>query len=124
MTPLGLPAACDLCGLPYAEFGLDATLPNNQWELLACGAPLLLCANCIARRAATLPGAIALRVVIDFAPAPKLPAGFLEWQKALDPDSDAARWTWEAQLDPYWHEQDAALAPVAAPTASTGSGDA
>lgn len=57
---------CLDCGLPYSEFFLDVTLPDGQWAMVHPDVNGLLCANCIVRRAAGLPGVIAIRATIDF----------------------------------------------------------
>ena len=57
---------CKDCDLPYIEFGLDTTLTNEQWLMIHPeGEGGLLCANCIARRAEKLDGAIAIRAIIE-----------------------------------------------------------
>lgn len=65
---------CHDCGMAYTLFGVDTTLPNNQWyDLLAKDGLFidrLLCANCIAKRA-KLNGAIAMRCVLDY-PNPRV----------------------------------------------------
>ncbi len=59
-------AKCEDCDLPYREFGLDTTLPDEQWLLIHPeGLHGLLCANCIARRAEKLKGSIAIRATIE-----------------------------------------------------------
>ncbi len=58
-------AACLDCGIDYSEFGVDLTLPDDQWKLIHPGVNGLLCATCIARRAAKLRGIIALRCHLD-----------------------------------------------------------
>jgi hypothetical protein len=63
-----LMAHCNDCDLPYSKFGIDCTLPNNQWELITTFPAILLCATCIARRAKNVNGAIAIRMVIDIMP--------------------------------------------------------
>lgn len=62
-------AKCDDCGLPYEEFGIDTTLPNNQWSLIYTEGYGLLCANCIVKRAAKIPGIIAARMILDIRPS-------------------------------------------------------
>jgi len=60
-------AKCVDCDLPYGAFGLDTTLPDEQWLLIHPEEGTdLLCANCIARRAEKLEGTIAIRATIDF----------------------------------------------------------
>lgn len=56
---------CADCGARY-PFGMDITLPDDQWELINGGPNGLLCGSCIARRAAKLPAAIAIRARIEF----------------------------------------------------------
>lgn len=65
-------AACIDCGRAYSEFGVDLTLPDDQWKLIHPGDDGLLCASCIARRAAQLPGIIALRCRLDIATQSKV----------------------------------------------------
>lgn len=60
---------CLDCGAPYSEFPLDTTLPDEQWMMIHSRAGGVLCGSCIVRRAAKLPGAIAIRAVIEFADA-------------------------------------------------------
>jgi hypothetical protein len=60
-------AVCLDCGLPYQDFGLDTTLPNEQWlQIHPEGEGELLCANCIVKRASILPGIIAARMRLEF----------------------------------------------------------
>lgn len=62
-------ANCRDCGLAYQEFGIDTTLPDEQW--LMChpeGEGGLLCANCIVKRASYLPGIIAARMILEIYP--------------------------------------------------------
>lgn len=57
---------CKDCGLPYAEFGLDTTIPNGQWELINPNDEGgVLCANCMIKRAAKFPAMIAARMVFE-----------------------------------------------------------
>lgn len=58
-------AKCFDCAKPYAEFGLDTTLPNLQWKELTPDGAELLCANCIVRRASKMPNVLAARMVIE-----------------------------------------------------------
>jgi hypothetical protein len=54
-------AACGDCGLPYEQFPLDVVLPDADWLAIHPeGDGGLLCAGCIARRAAALPTTIVL----------------------------------------------------------------
>lgn len=65
-TPLNeLLPCCSDCGLPYEEFGLDATLPLSQWRELTPDSAPLLCANCICKRASKMPHAVAIRMVVE-----------------------------------------------------------
>ena len=56
---------CIDCGLPYSEFGLDMTLPNEQWLMIHPEGDGILCANCMVKRAAKLEGSIAVRAKIE-----------------------------------------------------------
>ncbi len=59
---------CKDCGLPYQEFGLDTTLPDEQWLMIHPeGLGGLLCANCIVNRASHLSGIIAARMILEIA---------------------------------------------------------
>jgi hypothetical protein len=64
-TPTGL--VCADCGLPYQDFPLDTTIPDEQWHAIFGGPGGVLCASCIVKRAAKLPGAVAVRARIEFA---------------------------------------------------------
>jgi hypothetical protein len=64
------PAKCLDCGLDYDQFGMDVLLPRHQWLTIHPADDGLLCALCITRRAARVPGAVALHVVIAIAPHP------------------------------------------------------
>ena len=58
--------SCEDCGLSYDQFGLDTTLPNDQWLLIhPSGEGGVLCATCIARRGHAVPGVVAVRAVFD-----------------------------------------------------------
>jgi hypothetical protein len=69
------PLRCYDCGAPYSTFGLDTTIPDEQWARLFPGDNSeavrcqkgggILCASCMVKRAARLPGAVAVRAVID-----------------------------------------------------------
>ena len=50
---------CLDCGLPYEQFGLDLVLPDQQWRVV-CPEDIILCANCISKRAAKLGGTVLL----------------------------------------------------------------
>lgn len=61
-------AACTDCGFSYSDFGLDITLSDDQWAMICPDSmDILLCASCIAKRAARLPGSIAIRATIEMA---------------------------------------------------------
>jgi hypothetical protein len=63
---------CSDCRLPYSEFPLDTTLPDEQWLRINEGNPGgVLCAACIVRRASRLPGAAAVRARIAFGGDPE-----------------------------------------------------
>src|SRR3990167_1795064 len=58
--------SCEDCGLPYDKFGLDTTLPDDQWLMIhPSGEGGVLCATCIARRGHAVPGVVAVRAVFD-----------------------------------------------------------
>lgn len=61
------PLACLDCGTPYQSFPLDSTLPNDQWRMIHDSEGGILCANCMVERASKLPGAVAIRMQIEFA---------------------------------------------------------
>ena len=71
ITPSGPDnVVCGDCSKPY-PFGLDVTLPNDQWSLIM-GQPEskddpggVLCVNCILVRAEKLPGVVAARMWLD-----------------------------------------------------------
>lgn len=65
----GTMASCMDCRMPYHQHGLDITLSDAQWRLIHVSSGGLLCGRCLARRAALLPGAVAIRAVIEFAPS-------------------------------------------------------
>jgi len=58
---------CEDCSKPYSDFGLDTTLPNDQWlAIYPDGFHGLLCANCIIERASYLDKIIAVRMNLEF----------------------------------------------------------
>jgi hypothetical protein len=59
-----LTMACLDCG--DEEIPLDTDLTGEQWSMI-CPEHGVLCASCIVRRAATLPGVISTCLHIDFA---------------------------------------------------------
>jgi hypothetical protein len=60
-------AECLDCGMPYRDFPLDTTLPDDQWLMIHPeGENGLLCASCMVRRASRLTGIIAVRARFDF----------------------------------------------------------
>lgn len=67
--PGGEPKAwCLDCRVMYHEFGLDLLLPRWQWLLIHPADGGLLCARCIARRAAKIADAVAIHATIGIAP--------------------------------------------------------
>src|SRR5512138_3482472 len=59
-------AECEDCGLPYNDFMLDVTLPDEQWLAIhPSGINGLLCARCIVARASKLKNIVAVRAVLD-----------------------------------------------------------
>ena len=58
---------CLDCGALYRKFPLDMTIPDDQWLMIYPeGEGGILCAGCIVRRAAKLPGIIAVRAAFEF----------------------------------------------------------
>ena len=62
---------CLDCGMPYKDFPLDTTLPDEQWRMIHDGEGGLLCAGCMVARAAHIPGVIAVRMFIERVATPK-----------------------------------------------------
>ena len=62
--------ACLDCGKPYSDFPLDTVLPDEQWRMIHDSEGGLLCANCMVARLAKLPGAVAVRMRLEFAKEP------------------------------------------------------
>lgn len=58
-------ATCLDCGIPYKSFGVDVTLPDDQWQLIHPDKDGLLCGTCIARRAQKLDCVVALRAKLE-----------------------------------------------------------
>lgn len=61
---------CEDCGLKYENFGLDTVLSDEQWAMICPGPDgegVLLCSNCIIKRASFLPGIIVGKMVLRFA---------------------------------------------------------
>jgi hypothetical protein len=64
-TSIGGDVRCLDCHLPYTDFPLDLTLPDEQWLLIHPDGGGVLCANCIVRRASQLPNVVAVRAYIE-----------------------------------------------------------
>lgn len=62
------PAACLDCGLAYSEFVMDVLLPRSQWLDIHPAEDGLLCARCIVKRTAQMPGAVSIHAIIEYAP--------------------------------------------------------
>ena len=62
------PAVCLDCSLPYSEFPLDVILPRAQWLEIHPIEHGLLCAACIMKRAARVPGCTAVHAILEIAP--------------------------------------------------------
>lgn len=58
--------SCMDCGVPYADIPLDATLSDEQWRMIHDSEGGILCASCMVARAAKFPGAVAVRMRIEF----------------------------------------------------------
>ena len=65
------PLVCLDCGKPYIEFALDSMLSDKQRLLIHDREGGLLCANCIVSRASKLPGAVVVRMQIEFERTPR-----------------------------------------------------
>lgn len=63
-----VPLRCMDCRAIYADFPLDTTVPDEQWAMIHPSGGGVLCASCIVKRAAKLPGIIAVRAWFEFAP--------------------------------------------------------
>ncbi len=66
--PMALTVACLDCGLPYEQFPLDTHLSRPQWLEIHPDDGGVLCANCIVKRAAAIPGATLVHLVIEITP--------------------------------------------------------
>lgn len=73
-SPVGGKAECMDCGKPYLEFPLDLILPRSQWLEIHPAENGLLCASCIAERAAKVPGVTCAHVFLEIAPHSAPPA--------------------------------------------------
>lgn len=61
MEEITVTAQCADCRMPYEDFKLDTVLSDDQWAMINPeGIGIILCANCIAKRAAKVPGVIVL----------------------------------------------------------------
>jgi hypothetical protein len=61
-----LEAKCLDCGKSYEEFGLDVSMPDEDWKLINPKKDGLLCANCIVKRASQIEGVIVIKMQLDF----------------------------------------------------------
>jgi hypothetical protein len=61
--------SCADCGLPYADFAMDTHVPRAQWlRIVPQEHGVVLCANCILKRApALIPGASVAHVIFEVA---------------------------------------------------------
>lgn len=59
---------CLDCALPYSEFPLDVNLPRSQWLLICPDDRGVLCAACIVKRAARVPGCTVVHMVLEMSP--------------------------------------------------------
>ena len=60
-------AVCLDCGLPYEQFPLDVILPRAQWLEIHPAEHGLLCATCIVKRAANVPGVTCAHMILEIA---------------------------------------------------------
>jgi hypothetical protein len=90
---------CDDCGCPDNEMPCDTVLTGKQWILLCPeGVGTYLCASCIVKRAAKLPGVINVTARICFAEdyEGEKPGGrVFEFLKGLDGE------TWNAEKNEW-----------------------
>jgi hypothetical protein len=56
---------CLDCQLPYSEFPVDVVLPHGQWCLINPGGEGVLCAGCIVKRAAKVPGVFVCHLIFE-----------------------------------------------------------
>lgn len=59
--------SCLDCDLPYTQFEMDLVLPRSQWLEINPTEDGLLCAACIVKRCAKVPGASVVHAVIEIA---------------------------------------------------------
>lgn len=78
------PPNCLDCGLAYEFFPLDVLLSRSQWLEIHPAENGLLCAACIVRRAAKVPGVTCVRAILEIAP-----------HRPIDPSSGVANRTKE-----------------------------
>lgn len=88
-----LPACMD-CGLPYEQFPLDLLFPRSQWcEILSqtrenpCADDNdggLLCAQCMIKRAAKVPGATCVQAVIEINPHQLTPEELASFRQGIE----------------------------------------
>lgn len=78
------PAVCLDCGLDYADFPMDMILPRPQWLTIHPAEGGLLCASCIVKRAAKVPGATCIHAIIEIAPHQGGPAAVSEAPQETD----------------------------------------
>lgn len=56
---------CLDCGAPYEMFPLDVVLPRGQWLLIHPDEHGVLCAACIVKRAARIPGVTVAHMILE-----------------------------------------------------------
>lgn len=57
---------CKDCKKPYDDFGLDTVLPLLQWNEIAVeGTEIMLCANCIVKRASKFDKVIVAHMILE-----------------------------------------------------------
>jgi hypothetical protein len=60
------PVACLDCGLPYADFPMDVSLPRGQWLTIHPDEHGVICAGCIVKRVrARMVGAVVIHMVVE-----------------------------------------------------------
>ena len=60
--------ACEDCGLLYEAFPLDVNLSRAQWLAIYPGDNGVLCAGCIVKRGAKLPGVSVAHLIFEIWP--------------------------------------------------------
>lgn len=84
--------ACMDCGLPYEEFPLDVILPRSQWLDINPADGGVLCAGCIVKRAAKIPGCTVVHAILEISPRTPTEQVELLTQQLAEKSSECAQW--------------------------------